>query len=61
MTGPARFVHDVNDRMTRYSDSLPEAVRKTRTVSPELALQVLETIGSWPSSEPILAELQRQL
>lgn len=40
--------------------SLSLAVAAVRRARPDLALAVLEAIGSWPNSEPELAELQRQ-
>lgn len=44
----------------RGEDHLARAVSSVCRRNPELALAALETIGSYPSSEPELAELQRQ-
>ena len=38
---------------------LDSAVRLVSCMYPALCVEVLDTIGSWPSSEPELASLQR--
>ena len=59
-TSAGRFCLRVKDRMAEDSMTLREAVRRTAALNPGLMDDVLDQIGSWPSSEPILAELQRQ-
>lgn len=48
------------ERRTRQGASLELAVRSVRTWHVNLCSEALEIIGHWPSSEPELAELQRQ-
>lgn len=38
--------------------TLKQAAQAVKTRHPETCLRVMETIGSWPSSEPELAALQ---
>lgn len=39
--------------------SVTEAARLARAADPALASRVLETVGSWPSSEPEIRALQQ--
>lgn len=56
MTPAAKFLELVNRQKGR---ALEAAVADVARRNPQLALQVLEDIGSWPSSEPALRLLQR--
>lgn len=47
-------------RKPGYNHNLPDAVRHVRLYDSDLAFRVVDDIGMHPSSEPILAELQRQ-
>lgn len=53
-----QFVRLVRDaRIAGFE--LTEAVRQVRLNHPQLVIDVLDSIGSWPSSESELRELQR--
>jgi hypothetical protein len=54
-----RFTALVTEQI-RSGDSLTIAVGSVKRANPQLALEVLEIIGGWPSSERELRELQRQ-
>lgn len=56
---PQHFETRVRERMAEGL-SLKEAVRKTAALNPGLTWETLDVVGSWPSSDPVLAELQRQ-
>lgn len=53
------FVQEVQRRVAS-GVILAEAVRTTVSASPSRANAVMDIIGSWPSSEMELRELQRQ-
>lgn len=53
-----QFVRLVRDERIAGAE-LTEAVRQVRMKHPQLIIEVLDNIGSWPSSESELRELQR--
>jgi len=58
ITPVQRFVEETRKR-TRNGLSIDSAVRHVASLEPALCWEVLEIIGSWPSSEPELRGLQR--
>lgn len=58
-TACARLVRLVREEIGRGHD-LKGAVRRAKIRFPRLVGEVMDQIGSIPSSEPELAELQRQ-
>lgn len=43
----------------QYGGSLDDGARKFAVLNPGWAARIMDNIGSWPSSEPELAALQR--
>lgn len=52
------FVLHVRALRNTKGVSVTEAARLARAADPALASRVLETVGSWPSSEPEIRALQ---
>lgn len=53
------FVLHVRALRVKQPDmSLSQAARLARSRDPDLASRVLETVGSWPSSDPEIRALQ---
>ena len=53
-----RFIAQVETCLAKGL-SLQVAVISVRRYDPALALAAIERVGTWPSSDPILRELQR--
>lgn len=60
MTAVQCFIQDVREHQSKGL-VLTDAVRRVRFQQPILVGEVLDVIGSWPSSEIELRELQRQV
>lgn len=58
LTDYEAFVLQVRALRTKHGLSFADAARQARASDPELATRVLETVGSWPSSEPEIRALQ---
>ena len=53
------FVLHVRALRSTYPDmSFSDAARRARTADPDLASRVLDSVGSWPASDPEIRALQ---
>ena len=60
MTNSQRAIERIREIRGARKLSVDAAARVFATENPTVAQRVLEDIGSWPSSEPELAALQRE-